>query len=92
MRTMKTTVYYSASADATAHRFRLDLPQDLDVHDSADRVGLVEECADDWHSNHDGWEAKWPRMFVLYESKEGPALERFEVDREANPIFSVSRT
>ena len=88
---MTTTIYYSVTDDATAHRHMLGLPQTLDVHDSADRVSLVEECADDWHSNYDGWVAEWPRMFVLYESKKGPALERFEVDRETVPHFSASR-
>lgn len=86
-------VYYSARDDG--HRFMLDLDGSytlMDAEDaSIDELGDVAElCADDWHSNHDGWEAQWPRKFTLYAGKEGPALAEFEVDREHVPSFSAS--
>jgi len=50
----------------------------------------AERCADDYHSNHDGWESVWPRTFKLYATEDGPALAAFEVDREARPEFIAS--
>lgn len=86
-------VYYSARDDG--HRFRLELDPTFtegryDLTDTDDQQIIVETCAEDWHSNHDGWEAQWPRTFTLYADKEGPALAAFEVDREYVPSFSAS--
>ncbi len=88
-------VYYSAREDG--HRFMLDLdgsytlmePDDASIDELAD---VAQFCAEDWHSNHDGWEAQWPRTFALYASKEGPALAHFEVDCEMVPSFSATCT
>ncbi len=49
---------------------------------------LAENAAEDYHGEHDGWEATWPIKLVLYSgSKE---LGRFEVDREAVPQFHAT--
>ena len=45
------------------------------------------DAAEDYHSNHDGWESHWPLMFTIYESEEGPPVARFEVERETVPAF-----
>lgn len=45
------------------------------------------DAAEDFHSNHDGWESVWPMDFTIYESEEGPAVGRFEVERETVPQF-----
>jgi hypothetical protein len=45
------------------------------------------DAAEDYHSNHDGWESVWPLDIFIYESEEGPAIARFEVEREAVPQF-----
>src|SRR4051812_13285342 len=44
-------------------------------------------AAEDYHANHDGWESSWPIDFFIYESEEGPAVGRFEVERETVPEF-----
>jgi hypothetical protein len=54
--------------------------------DSHDRF-TAQACADDYHSNHDGWESHWPLTFVLYESEDGPEVARFHVERDYDPIF-----
>lgn len=45
------------------------------------------DAADDYHGNHDGWESRWPLDFFIYESEEGLAVARFEVERETVPQF-----
>jgi hypothetical protein len=50
---------------------------------------VAADAAEDYYSNYDGWEAAWPLEFVLYESEDGPAVGRFEVDCETVPQFSA---
>lgn len=84
---MSTTVFYTPTDDDGAHRHKVVLDADYDLEDGTWNDSIAEQCADDWHSNHDGWEAQWPRVFVLYADKEGPELARFEVERETVPHF-----
>lgn len=58
--------------------------------DEIDRL-VAQECADDYHHNHDGWECQsWPYTFALRESEDGPIVARFTVDREAVPSFTAT--
>ena len=52
---------------------------------------IAEECADDYHSNHDGYESSWPLRFFIRESEEGPIIAMFDVDREVVPQFTVRK-
>jgi hypothetical protein len=88
---MPTTIFYNAYDDDTAHRHQVTLIADYDLDDDSWNDDLAERCADDWHSNHDGWEASWPRTFVLFRDKTGPAFARFTVDREYAPQFSATK-
>ncbi len=56
------------------------------IHDDFDRW-MAQEAASDYHNGHDGWEANWPLEFSLHETEGGPELARFEVQREAEPVF-----
>ena len=57
--------------------------------DSFDKY-VAEECAQDYHDNHDGWELQsWPYTFSLRETEDGPVGARFAVDREAVPSFTA---
>lgn len=47
----------------------------------------AEEAAEDYHDNHDGWEANWPLTIKIADSESH--LGTFEVDREARPYFSA---
>lgn len=51
---------------------------------------MAQEAAGDYHANHDGWEATWPLEFSLHETEGGPEIARFEVQREAEPVFYAS--
>lgn len=48
---------------------------------------MAEACAEDYHSNHDGWEASWPVELRLYE--DGTEVARLIVECEHQPAFSV---
>lgn len=47
---------------------------------------LAEECAEDYHSHHDGWESSWPLDFFIFDL-EGKLLGTVEVERETVPNF-----
>lgn len=49
---------------------------------------IAEDAAEDFHSNHDGWESSWPVTIEI--SYEGKILGRFSVDMEARPHFTAS--
>jgi hypothetical protein len=46
---------------------------------------VVTDLADDYHSNHDGWESAWPLEFRIY--KHGVEKARFSIEREYSPEF-----
>ncbi len=87
---MPTTLYYSAYDYDSEHRTSVTLIYDYDLNDDSWNDSIAEQCADDWHDNHDGWEASWPRVFALYRDKTSPAFARFEVCREYEPIFTAT--
>jgi hypothetical protein len=89
-----TTIYYSAHEGDGSRRRELVLDASFDTYDADDTDCLEEfaaECAKDFHDNCDGWEARWPRVFTLYASKDGPPLARMSVDREYVPSFNASQ-
>lgn len=45
------------------------------------------EAAEYCHSNRDGWEWHWPKVFVILE--DGKEVGRFLVDRETVPDFTA---
>lgn len=50
---------------------------------------IAEDCAEDFHGNHDGWDSSWPlQLTVILESGEEIT---FEIDRESRPVFRASR-
>lgn len=48
------------------------------------------DAGEDYYNNHDGWEARWPLTFAIYESESGPEVGRFVVEMEAVPQFTAS--
>jgi hypothetical protein len=49
------------------------------------------EVAEDYHSEHDGWESTWPLTFALYKTEEGPEVARYGVEREYDPHFLATK-
>lgn len=47
---------------------------------------LAKTAADDFHSNHDGWECSWPLEFVILR-EDGSEVGTYSVEREAEPVF-----
>lgn len=74
-----------------SYRYELKLPTRIDLTDEHDLQDLAELAADDYHSNHDGWEASWPIRFGISATEHGPEMARFEVDRDVEPVFAASR-
>jgi hypothetical protein len=50
---------------------------------------VAEAAADDYHSEHDGWESTWPLWFIIYDMR-GNRLGQCSVDRETVPQFRAS--
>ena len=57
------------------------------VAGSPNYLALVQECAENYDSEHGGWEASWPLMIDLY--IDGKNVGTFEVYKEALPNFSA---
>lgn len=49
---------------------------------------LAEDCANDYHSNHDGWESQWPLTLRIWDEK-GVVLGDWTVDRDYDPVFNA---
>lgn len=82
-------IWYSVNDDTGEYKFCVEYnPSTLSIKDSLDAANY---CAEDFHSNHDGWEAAWPLEITLYESEENPAIATFEVERECEPVFYARR-
>ncbi|HEJ9486047.1 TPA: hypothetical protein SMM93_001437 [Proteus mirabilis] len=50
---------------------------------------LVNECASDYHSEHDGNEYSWPVFFIIWVDSE--CKGQFIVNRELDPVFSAKK-
>ena len=87
MSASKTQVWYARTDYGTEYRHELTVQGRYDLTDKWDRESLIKDCADDYHSNHDGWEAAWPITFALFATEEGPEVARFDVERDVEPVF-----
>lgn len=63
----------------------------MSCYGSDDLDLVAEEAADDYHSDHGGWEASWPKVFCIHETQDGPEIARFEVERDFTTTFSAAR-
>ncbi|MGY6251520.1 hypothetical protein ACXIUS_28985 [Bosea thiooxidans] len=63
---------------------RFDFPKEQNVY--GENWWLVAtDLAEDYHHNHDGWEASWPLELRIY--KDAAEVARFSVEREIQPVF-----
>ena len=68
---------------------RDDLQFAFDIKSSNDDVEeIAQEAADDFFSNHDGWEHSWPSDFYIY-GEDGLLLGACKVEMEMTPYFSA---
>jgi hypothetical protein len=80
------TIWYSSESDC---RHPLEVTDRCDMTRPREQKQVAEECAQDFHSNHDGWECRWPREFELFESEDGPAVAKLLIERESVPLFTA---
>lgn len=81
---MKTYWYEVDGGD----RFEIDGPSwAYDLTHDQDQEALVDDCAEDYHKNHDGWEDTWPLKFSIAETEDGPIIATFNVERDYTPMF-----
>lgn len=87
--------YYSVGDDDSRYGIPARVigfpPEILDDLDDMDLEECAKECADDYDSNHDGWECRWPLKFTLYRTETSPSLGVFVVEKEAQPVFSACK-
>lgn len=81
------TIWYSV--DDNEQRFGLSIPETWDAMRPREQQTIAELCAENYHSEHDGWESRWPIELALYEAEEGDPIARLEIDREAVPQFTA---
>lgn len=62
---------------------------DLDIDYECE--ALMEECADHYWREHDGWENSWPQVFSLHLEEGGPEILRSTIEMEAEPRFFASK-
>lgn len=82
------TYQYSAGChpDYHAPESRFEFPCGQCLYTEDWRL-VATDLADDYHSNHDGWESNWPIELRIYKNAE--CVWKGEVDREMEPAFYV---
>jgi hypothetical protein len=81
------TVWYSVGDHECASRHPISAWPTADLSESGDAKLVAQDAAEDFHANHDGWEAVWPVVINLHEAEDGPSVCRLEVERESVPEF-----
>lgn len=86
----KATCFYSIAEDGEGEdATRYPLETTWFTPRPREAQAAAEEAAEDYHNNHDGFEAKWPLTVVFYETEEGPEMSRWLVEMEHVPSFSA---
>lgn len=83
--TTKRKLWYRVVEDGGDERYEKTWGYTFSISGAMTIAG--DDAAEDYFYSHDGWEAKWPLTFALYESEDGPELGRCEVDMETVPTF-----
>jgi hypothetical protein len=83
-------VYYAIDPDASALPRRRPVASDCTgtARQEVQTFGMAwaEQAAEDYHNRSAG-AAVFPAVVALYDGKDGPEIGRFDVDREAVPVF-----
>lgn len=88
MTTTNHTYEYSAGNHPHDHcgDCRFEFPKHQSLYHQEWRL-VATDLADDYHSNHDGWEASWPIEFRIY--KDAECVWKGDIEREMEPAFYV---
>lgn len=71
------------------NNLRYELPDDHNFSADDDHECCIEECAEYYHHDCDGWESQWPLLFMLW--IDDKYLGMFEIEREFEPVFSAKK-
>ncbi|EKS29278.1 hypothetical protein [Afipia felis] len=82
---MKRDYQYEVENDGERYDFKSNFTSDTETG----KGWLAESAAEDFYNEHDGWEARWPLEFSIYEGE--TFLGCFSVDMESQPHFYSSR-
>lgn len=80
-------VWYRVIDHCEESYFGIHLPDVYDLTRPIEQTDIAQLCAEDYHSNHSGWESDWPLRFSLHSEVGGPEVAVLSVDREAVPQF-----
>lgn len=80
-------IFYCVNDIDPTYRFSYESSSNYDLGTEYECEALLEECADNYWRDHDGWESSWPHTFILYKDQDGPEIGRFTVEMEAEPRF-----
>jgi hypothetical protein len=74
------------------HGEKLENAEDFEVKnfgvgDDLDLESAIEEYAEYFHDNCDGWDCSWPIIFSVADEN-GIFLKKVSVDRDMRPVFS----
>jgi len=89
----KQHIWYGAGSKTYLHALKAtSLPDPDDDFEDWELESLADDAAEDYHSEHDGWETAWPIEFHLFADKEGKhLLGSFTVERDFEPVFSSTK-
>ncbi len=78
---------YFYSIDNAADCYEIESIWDIEE----DGEYLAEDAAENYHSEHDGWEDTWPIKINLHKEDEGDVVATYGVDLEHTPTFSATK-
>ena len=82
----KPEMLYYATEDSLEELFEYESFLYLDKKDMRHLTNLGRAMAEDYFSNHDGWEASWPITFHIFDGKK-ELIGKVEVGMETEPVF-----
>lgn len=82
------TCYYRCTSQCEESTYEFSRT-DRDWSDDFWKEALLDGVAEDYFSNHDGWESNWPLNFeVFYDQPCTNLIAKGRVDMEAVPTFT----
>lgn len=82
-------IFYGVDDEDPSYSLK-DQYSDLEAYSDLELQFLAEECAADYHRNHDGWEAEFPiEIYIFKKETDTECFRAFSVDREHEPRFSA---
>lgn len=84
------TIWYRVVDHCEESYYDVQLPDTYDLTRPIEQTMIANQCADDYHSNHAGWESSWPLTFTLHATEAGQEMARLNVEREMVPQFYAS--